>query len=61
MGRYYVKVYVFLALMILCIILVPITAYLFGEWYAYLSHALLAIIFGVLAVLIRTRHYWEED
>mgnify|MGYP000014574688 CR=1 FL=1 len=50
-----------LALMGLCIILVPVTAYFLGSWYAYWSHALLAIIFAVLAVLLRTRFYWEED
>jgi len=55
------KVYIFLAIMILCIILVPVTAYLLKEWYAYWSHALLAIIFSVLAVLMKTSYYWEED
>lgn len=50
-----------LTLMGLCIILVPVTAYFLGNWYAYWSHALLAIIFAVLAVLLRTHFYWEED
>ncbi|MGC9346264.1 MAG: hypothetical protein ACP5ER_05695 [Candidatus Bathyarchaeales archaeon] len=47
--------------LVICVILVPLIAYLLGEWYAYWGHALLAIVFGVLAVLIRTRYYWEED
>jgi len=55
------KIYYLLAIMILCIILVPVIAYLFGGWYAYWGHALLAIIFGVIAVFIKTRYYWEED
>lgn len=55
------KVLILLAVMILCVILVPVTAYFLGEWYAYWGHALLAIIFSVLAVLIKTRYYWEED
>lgn len=50
-----------IAIMILCIILVPIIAYLLGGWYAYWGHAILAIIFAVMAVLLRTRFYWEED
>ncbi len=50
-----------LTLMALCIILVLLTAYFLGGWYAYWSHALLAIFFAVLAVLLRTRFYWEED
>lgn len=54
-------VYVLLAGMALCFILVPIVAYLFGGWYAYWGHALLAIIFSVMVVLIRTRYYWEEN
>jgi len=60
-GEAYMKVYPFLAVMILCIVLVPATAYLLGEWYAYWGHALLAIVFGVLAVFVRIRYYWEED
>jgi len=55
------KAYAFLALMVLCILLVPLTAHYLGEWYAYWGHALLAIIFGVLAVFVKTRYYWEED
>lgn len=55
------KVYIVLAIMVLCVILVPVIAYLFGEWYVYWGHALLAIVFGVLAVLIKTRYFWEED
>ena len=54
-------VYGLLAVMALCFILVPIVAYLFGGWYAYWGHALLAIIFSVMVVLIRTRYYWEEN
>ncbi|MBX5329067.1 MAG: hypothetical protein QHH18_05895 [Candidatus Bathyarchaeota archaeon] len=55
------KVYILSAILILCVILVPVLAYLLGEWYAYWGHAILAIVFGVLAVLIKTRYYWEED
>ena len=54
-------VYGLLAVMALCFMLVPIVAYLFGGWYAYWGHALLAIIFSVMVVLIRTRYYWEEN
>jgi len=54
-------VYVLLAVTALCFILVPVVAYLFGGWYAYWGHALLAIIFSVMVVLIRTRYYWEEN
>lgn len=53
--------YVLLAVMALCFISVPIIAYLFGGWFAYWGHALLAIVFGIIAVLIRTKYYWEED
>jgi hypothetical protein len=55
------KIYCLLFTMALCVILVPVIAYLIGDWYTYWGHALLAIIFGVLAVLIKTRYYWEED
>ena len=55
------KAYIVLATIVLCTILVPVIAYLFGEWYAYWGHALLAIVFGVLAVLIKTHYFWEED
>lgn len=55
------KIHCLLAIMILCIILVPVIAYLIGGWYAYWGHVLLAIIFAVLAVFIKTQHYWEED
>ncbi|MEA2090161.1 MAG: hypothetical protein U9O89_05325 [Thermoproteota archaeon] len=48
-------------MMVVCVILVPVIAYLFGGWYAYWGHALLAIVFGVLAVFIKTRYYWEEE
>jgi len=54
-------VYVLLAVMALCFTLIPIVAYLFGGWFAYWGHALLAITFSVTVVLIRTRYYWEED
>jgi len=55
------RVYLIIVVMALCIILVPIVAYLFGGWYAYWGHALLAIIFAVMAILLKTRFYWEED
>lgn len=55
------KIYCLLSVMALCIILIPVIAYLIGGWYTYWGHALLAIVFGVLAVFIKTRYYWEED
>jgi len=55
------KIHGLLAIMFLCIILVPVIAYLLGGWYAYWGHALLAIVFSVLAVFIKTRYYWEEE
>ena len=55
------KAYIIMALMALCVILVPLIAYSVGGWYAYWGQALLAIIFGILAVLLRTRYYWEEE
>ncbi|MEM3536161.1 MAG: hypothetical protein QXF44_00130 [Candidatus Bathyarchaeia archaeon] len=61
MERGRLKVHILLILMVLCVILVPLTAYLIGEWYAYWGHALLAIVFGIIAVYIKTRYYWEED
>lgn len=50
-----------LTLMVLTVALVPLLAYFVGGWQTYWGHALLAITFGVLAVLIKTRYYWEED
>jgi len=50
-----------LAIMALCFILVPIITYLLGGWYAYWSHALLAIVFAIIAVFIKTHYYWEEE
>ncbi|MEM2242504.1 MAG: hypothetical protein QW827_02390 [Candidatus Bathyarchaeia archaeon] len=47
--------------MILCVLLVPLIAYYIGGWFAYWSHAALAIIFALAAVLLKTRWYWEED
>jgi len=55
------KTHFLLVIMALCIILVPVIAYILGGWYAYWGHGLLAIIFAVLAVFIKTRYYWEED
>ncbi|MEM2419638.1 MAG: hypothetical protein QXL38_01470 [Candidatus Bathyarchaeia archaeon] len=49
------------AIMILCVLLVPLTAYYIGGWFAYWSHAALAIIFALAAVLLKTRWYWEEE
>jgi hypothetical protein len=51
------KVHGLLAIMALCIVLVPIIAYFVGGWYAYWGHALLAVVFGVLAVFIKTRYF----
>lgn len=50
-----------LLIIALCFILIPVIAYFLGGWYAYWGHALLAIIFAILAVFIKTRYYWEED
>jgi len=55
------KICCLLSIMALCVILVPVIAYLIGGWYAYWGQALLAIVFGVLAVFIKTHYYWEED
>ncbi|MEM2105470.1 MAG: hypothetical protein QXV21_03250 [Candidatus Bathyarchaeia archaeon] len=55
------KLYILLAVMFLCVILAPLIAHLIGEWYAYWGHALLAIVFGLIAVYIKTHYYWEED
>jgi len=55
------KTHFLLVIMALCIILVPVIAYILGGWYAYWGHGLLAIIFAVLAVFIKTRYFWEED
>jgi len=61
MERCCVKGFIPLTTMILCVILVPVIAYFFGEWYTYWGHALLAIIFSVLAVFMKTHYYWEEE
>ena len=55
------KIQFILAIMALCIILVPVIAYLIGGWYAYWGHVLLAVVFAVLVVFVKTRYYWEED
>jgi hypothetical protein len=55
------RVSVLIAVMTVCVILVPVFAYFLGGWFAYWGHALLGIIFSVVVVLIRTRYYWEED
>ncbi len=55
------KLYVILALMGLCVILVPVTAYLLGGWQAYWGHALLGVIFAILAVWARIHYYWDEE
>lgn len=55
------KIYGLLLIIALCFILIPVIAYFLGGWYAYWGHALLAIIFAILAVFIKTRFYWEED
>jgi len=60
-GAGMIKIYCLLSIMALCVILVPVVAYLIGGWYAYWGQALLAIVFGVLAVFIKTHYYWEED
>lgn len=55
------KTHFLLVIMALCIILVPVIAYMLRGWYPYWGHALLAIIFAVLAVFIKTHYFWEED
>lgn len=55
------KLHVILMLMACCLILVPVSAYALGGWYAYVGHAVLSIAFAGLAVLLKTRYYWEED
>lgn len=55
------KIYRLLLIIALCFILIPVIAYFLGGWYAYWGRALLAIIFTILAVFIKTRFYWEED
>jgi hypothetical protein len=55
------KIYGLLAVMALCFMLVPAIAYFLGSWYAYWGHALLAIVFAILAVFIKTHYYWEEE
>ncbi|MEM3616924.1 MAG: hypothetical protein QXN95_02220 [Candidatus Bathyarchaeia archaeon] len=50
-----------ITIMILCVVLVPLMAHYLGGWYAYWSHAILAIIFALAVVLLKTRWYWEED
>ncbi len=50
-----------LALAGTCVVLVPLLAYFVGGWQTYWGHTLLAIVFSVLLVLIKTRYYWEED
>jgi hypothetical protein len=49
-----------LAIMVLCVVLAPLIAYLVGEWCTYWGHAILAIIFALAAVLLKTRWYWED-
>ncbi|MGB9676246.1 MAG: hypothetical protein ACPL0C_03560 [Candidatus Bathyarchaeales archaeon] len=61
MERRTLKVYILLAAMLFCVILVPLIAYLIGEWYAYWGHAILAIVFSLIAVYIKTHYYWEEE
>jgi hypothetical protein len=55
------KIYGFLAILGLCFLLAPVLAYLLGGWWAYWGHGVLAIIFAIIAVLIKTRHYWEDE
>jgi len=49
------------AVMVLCVLLVPLTAQSFGRWLAYWSHAVLSIIFALAAFLLKTRWFWEEE
>ncbi|MCW4052162.1 MAG: hypothetical protein NWE78_02995 [Candidatus Bathyarchaeota archaeon] len=55
------KLYVILALMSFCVILVPVIAFLLGGWQAYWGHALLGVIFAVVAVWARIHYYWDEE
>ncbi|MCS7124280.1 MAG: hypothetical protein NZ932_02540 [Candidatus Bathyarchaeota archaeon] len=47
--------------MLLCVLMVPLTAFYLGGWIAYWSHALVAIAFAVAVVLLKTRWFWEEE
>ena len=55
------SVFLVIAIMFLCVIMVPLTTHFLEEWYAYWSHALLAIVFALATVLLKTKWYWEED
>ena len=55
------KLYAILAIMAACFILAPIIAHVYGGWFAYWGHALLAIVFAFLAVFIKIHYYWEDD
>jgi 4-hydroxybenzoate polyprenyltransferase len=55
------KIYGFLAILGLCFALAPVLAYLLGGWWAYWGHGVLAIIFAIIAVMIKTRYYWEDE
>ena len=60
-GSLKASILLIITIMGLCLLLVPISAYFLDDWYAYWSHALLAVIFAVMAVLLRTCFYWEEE
>jgi hypothetical protein len=53
--------YSLITMMILCVILVPLIAYYLGSWYAYWGHGILAIIFAIIAILLRTKFFWEDE
>lgn len=55
------SIFSLITIMILCVILAPLTAYYLGSWYAYWGHGILAIIFAVIAILLRTKYFWEEE
>jgi hypothetical protein len=52
---------VLLLSVVLFLILVPAITIAYGEWPAYWGHGLLAIVFSLLLVYVKTRYYWEED
>jgi hypothetical protein len=55
------RLYGFLAMLAFCFILAPVLAYVRGGWDAYVSHGVLAILFAIIAVAIKTQYYWEDE
>ena len=55
------KLYGFLAMLAVCFTLAPVLAYVRGGWDAYVAHGVLAILFAIIAVAIKTQYYWEDE